>query len=81
MIIFALYRINDSLKSFNYYLINFTNEDDQHDALMNDTRFIYDHYLKVKEWSPNFHPQSDTIQKVAVWVTIFGLPIEYFIGN
>jgi NMD protein affecting ribosome stability and mRNA decay len=32
----------------------------------------------VKEWSPNFHPQSDTIKKVAVWVRISGLPIEYY---
>ncbi|MCI03214.1 hypothetical protein A2U01_0024249, partial [Trifolium medium] len=50
--------------------------------------FIYDHYLTVKEWSPNFHPASDTIKEVAVWVRISGLPIEYydarilnFIGN
>jgi hypothetical protein len=50
--------------------------------------FIYDHYLTVKEWSPNFHPASDTIKEVAVWLRISGLPIEYydsralkFIGN
>jgi hypothetical protein len=42
----------------------------------------------VKEWSPNFQPATDTIEKVAVWVRISGLPIEYydkkiltFIGN
>jgi hypothetical protein len=50
--------------------------------------FIYDHYLTVKEWSPNFHPASDTIKEVAMWLRISGLPIEYydsralkFIGN
>ncbi|PNX86740.1 zinc ion binding nucleic acid binding protein [Trifolium pratense] len=40
------------------------------------------------KWSPNFHPASDTIKEVAVWLRISGLPIEYydsgalhFIGN
>ncbi|MCH85177.1 hypothetical protein A2U01_0006021 [Trifolium medium] len=46
--------------------------------MMNGPWFIYDHYLTVKEWCPNFHPQSDTISKVAVWVRISGLPIEYY---
>jgi hypothetical protein len=71
-----------------YYLVAFTHEDDQYAALMDEPWFIYDHYLTVKEWSPNFHPASDTIEKVAVWVRISGLPIEYydskvlnFIGN
>jgi hypothetical protein len=50
--------------------------------------FIYDHYLTVQEWKPNFNPVSDTIKEVAVWMRISGLPIEYydsqilrFIGN
>jgi hypothetical protein len=71
-----------------YYLVAFTHEDDQYAALMDGPWFIYDHYLTVKEWSPNFHPASDTIEEVAVWVRVSGLPIEYydskvlnFIGN
>ncbi|KAK2378486.1 zinc ion binding / nucleic acid binding protein [Trifolium repens] len=71
-----------------YYLVLFTHEDDKYAALMDGPWFIYDHYLTVKEWSPNFHPESDTIKEVAVWVRITGLPIEFydskilnFIGN
>jgi hypothetical protein len=74
--------------SNDYYLVAFTHEDDQYAALMDGPWFIYDHYLTVKEWSPNFHPETDTIEKVAVWMRITGLPIEYydarilnFIGN
>ncbi|GAU10508.1 hypothetical protein TSUD_420790 [Trifolium subterraneum] len=59
----------------------------QNEANIQNTN-IYDHYLTVKEWSPNFQPESDTIEEVAVWVRISGLPIEYydseilhFIGN
>jgi hypothetical protein len=61
-----------------YYLVAFSNSEDQHEALMNGPWFIYDHYLTVKEWSPNFHPASDTISKVVVWVRIAGLPIEFY---
>jgi hypothetical protein len=61
-----------------YYLVAFTHEEDQYGALMDGPWFIYDHYLTVKEWSPNFHPASDTIKEVAVWVRISGLPIEYY---
>ncbi|GAU30238.1 hypothetical protein TSUD_67900 [Trifolium subterraneum] len=55
-----------------------SHEEDQYAALMDEPWFIYDHYLTVKEWSPNFHPTSDTIKEVAVWVRIAGLPIEYY---
>ncbi|MCH83894.1 hypothetical protein A2U01_0004722 [Trifolium medium] len=61
-----------------YYLVAFSNSEDQYEALMNGPWFIYDHYLTVKEWCPNFHPASDTITKVAVWVRIAGLPIEFY---
>ncbi|KAK2376903.1 zinc ion binding / nucleic acid binding protein [Trifolium repens] len=61
-----------------YYLVTFSHDFDHGTALMNGPWFIYDHYLTVKEWSPDFHPQSDTIKKVAVWVRISGLPIEYY---
>jgi hypothetical protein len=61
-----------------YYLVTFSLDLDHATSLTNGPWFIYDHYLTVKEWSPNFHPQSDTIKKVAVWVRISGLPIEYY---
>ncbi|KAI5446277.1 hypothetical protein KIW84_014208 [Lathyrus oleraceus] len=49
---------------------------------------IYDHYLLVREWTPNFYPDSDVIEQVTVCVRVSKLPIEYydmrvptFIGN
>jgi hypothetical protein len=64
-----------------YYLVAFSNAEDQYAALMDGPWFIYDHYLTVKEWSPNFHPTSDTISKVVVWVQISGLPLSDRIGK
>ncbi|XP_058765952.1 uncharacterized protein LOC131639472 [Vicia villosa] len=74
--------------SNDYYLVAFSHEDDKRVAMGEGPWFIYDHYLTVKDWCPNFHPKKDTIEEVAVWVRIAGLPIEYydsrvltFIGN
>lgn len=64
--------------SRDYYLVTFTHEDDKNDALSDGPWFIYDHYLTLKEWSPEFYPESDSIINVAVWIRISGLPIEYY---
>ncbi|MCH93854.1 hypothetical protein A2U01_0014807 [Trifolium medium] len=57
-------------------------------ALEDGPWLIYDHYLVVSEWSPNFSPSNATIEKIAAWVRISDLHIEYydakvlhFIGN
>lgn len=39
---------------------------------------IYDHYLIVKELSPNFHPANDKILNVVVWVHIYRFPIKNY---
>lgn len=61
-----------------YYLVTFSHDQDHTTAMLNGTWFIYDHYLTVKPWSPNFHPQSDTIKSVMVWLRVLELPIEYY---
>lgn len=52
----------------NYYLAGFTH----------GPWFIYGHYLNVKDLSPNFHPECDTIKEVAVWICVIGLPMDYY---
>lgn len=32
----------------------------------------------VREWCPNFYPSKASLEKVAVWVQLSGLPIEYY---
>lgn len=61
-----------------YYLVIFSHDDDHNVGLMDKPWFIYDHYLTIKEWSLNFHPASETIKKVPVWVCMVGLPIKYY---
>ncbi|XP_058786104.1 uncharacterized protein LOC131660794 [Vicia villosa] len=64
--------------SNDYYLVAFSHEDDKKVAISKGPWFIYDHYLTVKDWRPNFQPDCDSIVEVAVWVRISGLPIEYY---
>ncbi|XP_058725672.1 uncharacterized protein LOC131596965 [Vicia villosa] len=64
--------------SNDYYLVAFSHEDDKKATMTNGPWFIYDHYLTVKDWKPNFQPECDTIDEVVVWVCIAGLPIEYY---
>ncbi|XP_058776628.1 uncharacterized protein LOC131650950 [Vicia villosa] len=61
-----------------YYLVAFSNEEDKNAAMANGHWFIYDHYLTIKDWRPNFQPENDSIKEVDVWVRITGFPIEYY---
>lgn len=42
-----------------YYLVTFTSEEDQTFVLQAGPWLIYDNYLTLSEWSPNFYPLSD----------------------
>lgn len=64
--------------SNDYYIVAFSHEDDKKAAMENGSWFINDHYLTMKDWRPNFQPESDSIDEVAVWMRISGLPIEYY---
>jgi hypothetical protein len=61
-----------------YFLVTFTSQEDQHHALTNGPWLIYDHYLTVREWCPNFNPSENHLKKVTVWVRFSGLPIEFY---
>nr|XP_025702526.1 uncharacterized protein LOC112803232 [Arachis hypogaea] len=39
---------------------------------------VYDHYLTVRLWEPNFNPLRATIDKITTWVRLSGLSIELY---
>lgn len=39
---------------------------------------IYDHYLVIRSWEPRFNLASATIDKVAVWVHLPSIFLEYY---
>lgn len=39
---------------------------------------IIEQYLIMKDWRPNFDPNTNTTKKVIVWVRFPDIPIEYY---
>lgn len=64
-----------------YFLVKFNSVCDYEFAKYGGPWMIMEHYLIVKEWKPNFDPNTDTTEKVLVWVRFPDLPIEYYDQN
>ena len=61
-----------------FFVVNFQAMDDYFFALEGGPWVIQNHYLAVQTWKRNFNPWKETIQKLAVWVRLPGLPVEYY---
>lgn len=61
-----------------FFLVCLSSPDDHDKALTNGPWLIYDHYLTVREWKPNFRPDEEEINRVNVWVRLLELPIWSF---
>ncbi|XVE49009.1 hypothetical protein DITRI_Ditri01bG0047500 [Diplodiscus trichospermus] len=61
-----------------YFIVKFESKEDYDFAKFEGPWMVMDHYLIVKEWSPNFDPIFDNTKKVLVWVRFPCLPIEYY---
>ncbi|KAJ1410078.1 Ribonuclease H domain [Sesbania bispinosa] len=61
-----------------YFLVQFGNLDDLNHVLENGPWMIMDHYLVIQKWRPEFFPFEDNLRRVAVWVRVPGLPVEYY---
>lgn len=61
-----------------FFLVYLSSQEDYNRALSNGPWLIYDHYLIIREWRYNFSPEKEEIERVAVWVRLPELPIEYY---
>ncbi|KAL4389891.1 hypothetical protein AHAS_Ahas03G0090400 [Arachis hypogaea] len=61
-----------------YFLVKFFNGEDLDYALTEGPWKIFDHYLTVRLWKPEFDPMKASIDNIAAWVRLPGLPIEYY---
>lgn len=41
---------------------------------------MFDHYLRIQPWEPNFQPARAKIPKTAVWIHLESAPMEQFTG-
>ena len=69
-------------------MVKFSNCVDYEFALTGGPWLMYDHYLTIRKWDPDFDPEKTEIEKVVVWVRLPGLSIRLydekfltFVGN
>lgn len=61
-----------------YYVIKFKSNSDCMSVLTGGPYKIFDHYLAVQPWEPNFQPAQAKLPKTAIWVHFTGVPMEYY---
>ncbi|XP_028799379.1 uncharacterized protein LOC114754727 [Neltuma alba] len=62
-----------------YFVVSFANDKDLQHVYFDGPWMVADHYLLVQRWRPNFDPWSAESQsKIAAWVRIPLLPLEFF---
>ena len=60
-----------------YFLAKFSSDDDYVFTKYGGPWLIFNHYLTVRSWTPNFDTAQDNLKNLLVWVCIPYLPIEY----
>lgn len=61
-----------------FYFVKFFEEGDYEHALTGGPWLIFDHYLAVRTWEPKFKPYANRISKIAAWVRLPRLALEYY---
>ncbi|KAJ1436414.1 Zinc finger, CCHC-type [Sesbania bispinosa] len=61
-----------------FFMVRFSDEGDYKHALYEGPWLIADHYLLVQRWRPLFTPKDYEVKKIAVWVRIPHLPVEFY---
>ncbi|KAJ8769819.1 hypothetical protein K2173_008225 [Erythroxylum novogranatense] len=64
-----------------FFLVQFSMEDDRNHAINNGPWMIQGHYLTVRQWSPDFRPSTSTMDKILAWVRFPELPVMYYDDN
>ncbi|XP_025691962.1 uncharacterized protein [Arachis hypogaea] len=61
-----------------FFIVKSFSQEDLDFALTGGPWKIFDHYLAIRFWKPNFNPIEATINSIATWVRLLGLAIEYY---
>ncbi|XP_057443792.1 uncharacterized protein LOC130735941 [Lotus japonicus] len=64
-----------------YFLVNFDKKEDKGRVTSEAPWLIYDHYLAVKPWTPDFVAANSTINTIVVWIRIPGLGFQFYGKN
>lgn len=61
-----------------FYVIRFELQNDYVQVLMRGPWKLFDHYLTIQIWKPNFEPMTESITSMIVWVQLPRFLVEYF---
>ncbi|KAJ4845599.1 hypothetical protein Tsubulata_005731 [Turnera subulata] len=61
-----------------YYLVKFTSLVDLEKVITRGPWMVYDHYLTLNQWFPEFRPECDHLVKTMAWIRLPGLPLMYY---
>ncbi|KAJ1440032.1 hypothetical protein SESBI_02265 [Sesbania bispinosa] len=61
-----------------YFVIRFEDWDDLQHFFEDGPWMIAGHYIVIQRWKPGFSPYANDLRRVALWVRVPGLPIEYY---
>ncbi|XP_061374231.1 uncharacterized protein LOC133316490 [Gastrolobium bilobum] len=61
-----------------YVLVNFYDEKDYFHVLHEGPWIVVQHYVIVQRWRPMFDPYEEQFKRIAVWLRIPGLPLEFY---
>ncbi|KAJ4828043.1 hypothetical protein Tsubulata_030269 [Turnera subulata] len=62
----------------NYFLVKLADGDDYMRALTGGPWVVFDHYLTVEPWQPNFDPASHKVTSVVAWIRVPRLSTELY---
>lgn len=60
-----------------FFLAKFSASEDYELVLTGGPWMVFDHYLTVRHWQEEFNPHTASIHKIAAWVRLLDLPIEF----
>lgn len=60
-----------------YFSFRFEKKVDYDHVLLDGPWLIADHYLLVRRWVPGFRSEEATIDSVAAWIRLPGLPLSF----
>ncbi|XP_029130018.1 uncharacterized protein LOC109812344 isoform X2 [Cajanus cajan] len=63
---------------FDYFMVKFDREEDRNKALFDGPWLMFDHYLIVRPWSPDFVAEDSLVEKTLVWIWLPGLGVMYY---
>ncbi|XP_061340122.1 uncharacterized protein LOC133286691 [Gastrolobium bilobum] len=60
-----------------YFLVRFEDQKDMDFSFTAGPWLIFDHYLAIRSWEPDFQPFQAAINRIVAWIRLPEFPLEY----